>query len=273
MTISNAAFAAMIFYVVGTAIATPLPPKEAARERQRRTSGYCPGFPSSSCSYVGTNCKSCYCNHPDAIDGQDGAYCTSASKCCDATPTPGGGSCSSDIECSSGVCRGGKCCGPKGQSTGCSDCDSDGECSICSSGYTKTNNECFPNSSVDCVEEQDECTAACEAANQRNYKVTQESAMDGKTCDGPTDCKPGDGQCPTTTTMTISTTSDKDDGYDDVTPKDDSSSSTKNPLTTPTSEPLSQPQRDDGKKSKWWIWLIVVLVVLVIVAVLFGVRD
>lgn len=229
-----------------------------------------------NCCLCHNGCEGSCCIEQAVYDGQyiDQASYTCKS-CSVATPTPGGGSCTSDIECSSGVCRGGKCCGPKGQSTGCSDCDSDGECSICSSGYTKTNNECFPNSSVDCVEEQDECTAVCEAANQRNYKVTQESAMDGKTCDGPTDCKPGDGQCPTTTTIsttTISTTSDTDDGYDDVTPKDDSSSSTKNPLTTPTSEPLSQPQKDGGKKSKWWIWLIVVLVVLVIVivAVLFA---
>ena len=46
-----------------------------------------------------------------------------------------GGSCSSSSQCTSGVCRGGNCCGPKGRSTGCTVCDSDGDCSTCSSGY------------------------------------------------------------------------------------------------------------------------------------------
>ena len=68
-------------------------------------------------------------------------YIKSSDKCLKSD----GGSCSSSSQCmpqywvyaSSGVCRGGNCCGPKGRSTGCTDCDSDGDCSTCSSGYTK----------------------------------------------------------------------------------------------------------------------------------------
>lgn len=54
-----------------------------------------------------------------------------------------GGSCYSSSECSSGTCRGGNCCNSKGKSTGCTDCDSDGDCATCSSNYIKSNFECF----------------------------------------------------------------------------------------------------------------------------------
>ena len=53
-----------------------------------------------------------------------------------------GRSCSSSSQCNSRVCRGGNCCGSKGRSTGCTDCDSDGDCSTCSSGYTNSNYQC-----------------------------------------------------------------------------------------------------------------------------------
>lgn len=57
-----------------------------------------------------------------------------------------GGSCSSSSSCSSGVCRGNNCCNAKGRSTGCLDCDSDGDCGQCDTGYTKRNYECFASS-------------------------------------------------------------------------------------------------------------------------------
>lgn len=63
--------------------------------------------------------------------------------CTGTTRTGDGGPCSVSSSCSSGVCRGGNCCNAKGRSDGCSDCDSDGDCSICTSGYTKKSYECF----------------------------------------------------------------------------------------------------------------------------------
>ena len=62
-----------------------------------------------------------------------------------------GGSCSSSSQCTSGVCRGGNCCGSKGRSTGCTDCDSDGDCSTCSSGYLKERGSTYYNSGYQCV--------------------------------------------------------------------------------------------------------------------------
>ena len=55
-----------------------------------------------------------------------------------------------DGGCTSGVCRGGNCCGPKGRSGGCTDCDSAGDCSVCSSGHTLTGSQCFCTGSTCC---------------------------------------------------------------------------------------------------------------------------
>ena len=65
-------------------IPVTIPPNEAVRERQRRGDrrGYCPQYPSSSCSYFGSNCMSCYCNHR----GGGGGYCGSPFRCCPAPP-------------------------------------------------------------------------------------------------------------------------------------------------------------------------------------------
>ena len=67
--------------------------------------------------------------------------CPSGSRCngygsCSAASN--GGSCSSSSSCSSGTCKGGRCCGSKGRSTGCTKCDTDGDCAECSSGYVLT---------------------------------------------------------------------------------------------------------------------------------------
>ena len=54
-----------------------------------------------------------------------------------------GAVCTSIGDCTSGVCRGGNCCGPKGRSRSCTDCDTVGDCSVCSSGHTLTSSgEC-----------------------------------------------------------------------------------------------------------------------------------
>ena len=49
---------------------------------------------------------------------------------------------SSSSECTSGTCRT-ACCGTKGKSTGCTDCDNDGDCSTCSAGYYKSSYQCY----------------------------------------------------------------------------------------------------------------------------------
>ena len=49
---------------------------------------------------------------------------------------------------------------------------------------------------VDCIETQDDCTAACHPAAERNYTVLTLTAKRGTACTGPTDCRPGDGACP-----------------------------------------------------------------------------
>ena len=55
-----------------------------------------------------------------------------------------GADCSSNSGCSSGVCKGGKCCGSKGKSKGCISCDVDGDCAVCSSPtYVRKSYQCF----------------------------------------------------------------------------------------------------------------------------------
>ena len=73
---------------------------------------------------------------------------------------------------------------------------------------TTTTTTIFDPGNVDCVEEQDDCTAACEAGADRNYAVVVASNKLGKICRGASDCRPGDGLCPaTSTTTTVSATS------------------------------------------------------------------
>lgn len=56
-----------------------------------------------------------------------------------------GGSCSSDTQCTSGSCKGGRCCGSSGTSPGCTACNSVGGCASCGSDYTLSTSEsrCF----------------------------------------------------------------------------------------------------------------------------------
>lgn len=71
---------------------------------------------------------------------------------------------------------------------------------------TATSTTVFHKANVDCVEVQDECTAECESAANRNYQVLTDVGHHGRACRGPSDCQPGDGGCPTTSSMTVSTT-------------------------------------------------------------------
>ena len=52
---------------------------------------------------------------------------------------------------------------------------------------------------MDCSEQQDNCTAACEQGSQRNYRVLVQPKKNGQVCTGTANCRPGEGQCPTTT--------------------------------------------------------------------------
>lgn len=67
---------------------------------------------------------------------------------------------------------------------------------------------------VDCSEQQNNCTTACEQASQRNYTVLVQPGKEGIACTGATDCQPREGGCPpnsrlplinTTTTVAAST--------------------------------------------------------------------
>eukprot|EP00055_Hartaetosiga_balthica_P014532 m.79944 g.79944 ORF g.79944 m.79944 type:complete len:470 (-) comp8616_c8_seq2:753-2162(-) len=53
-----------------------------------------------------------------------------------------GVACTTNDECSSKDCRGGRCCGAKGQSTGCLECDQDGECNACDTSFNRVLFEC-----------------------------------------------------------------------------------------------------------------------------------
>jgi len=78
---------------------------------------------------------------------------------------------------------------------------------ITTTSATGTTTTIFDPGNVDCIETQDACTTACEAAGKRNYNVVTPTNAKGKTCVGATDCMPGDDKCPTTsTTKTTSTT-------------------------------------------------------------------
>jgi ankyrin repeat protein len=71
-----------------------------------------------------------------------------------------GSLCSSGSQCTSGVCRGNNCCGAKGRSTGCTDCDFDGDCSTCASEYTKKGFQCYSNfvpSAASCKRGETDC--------------------------------------------------------------------------------------------------------------------
>ena len=125
-------------------------PIVGSHPRKRRAST-CPSYPTSSCSFFGSNCRSCYCNH--ARGG--GGYCSGGccgdlcSDQCSAAPTPppppskkDTGSCSSNSQCTTGACKGGQCCNSKGVPSACTSCYGDGDCKACSSGYTLSRYSC-----------------------------------------------------------------------------------------------------------------------------------
>lgn len=72
---------------------------------------------------------------------------------------------------------------------------------------SSTTTTLFNEQNKDCVEEQDKCTKECQKGDERNYKMISDAVKNGKACNGPTDCYPGAGECPITTTTTTTTTS------------------------------------------------------------------
>ena len=102
---------------------------------------------------------------------------------------PDGSTCIRDVQCNSGDCRGGNCCGDKGQSTGCTDCNPDGECSTCRFSYYRRANQCFSekHDGASCSFS-DECDSPlCRGGNCCGDKGQRT---------GCTDCNP-DGECST----------------------------------------------------------------------------
>ena len=65
-----------------------------------------------------------------------------SSAACTAAQANDGGLCQTDKDCASGPCRGTRCCGTKGQSTGCIKCDTLGGCAECSGNYFNFNGQC-----------------------------------------------------------------------------------------------------------------------------------
>ena len=112
-----------------------------------------------------------------------------------------GSTCSSGSQCASGMCRGSNCCGAKGRSTGCVDCDSNGDCFACSGGFTKTSDQCIPRAQT-CAEGRDAgmaCTspAVLDIATKKPADIplsgsNDKNAKNLKACVGECD---NDGQC------------------------------------------------------------------------------
>ena len=106
-----------------------------------------PGCTDCTTSYYGGNCLTCSSGYTLVIDTGQAHLGGTSGQC--VAKTSDGEWCSSSSQCASGVCRGGNCCGSKGRSTGCTDCDSDGDCSTCSSGYTKSSYQCVASKKSD----------------------------------------------------------------------------------------------------------------------------
>ena len=72
---------------------------------------------------------------------------------------------------------------------------------------TTTTTTVFDAANIDCFEEQDVCTVACQKGSDRNYILRVAAVKNGRACVGPRDCVNGDGLCVRTTTSTSTSTS------------------------------------------------------------------
>jgi hypothetical protein len=79
---------------------------------------------------------------------------------------------------------------------------------------TTTTTTIFDPENVDCVEKQDDCTGSCEDQTARNYVEITAAAKNGKACNGPSPCQPGQGECPNPGICTETASGDASDAKD-----------------------------------------------------------
>ena len=102
-----------------------------------------------------------------------------------------GNSCSSSSDCSSNSCRG-NCCGTKGKSTGCTDCDSDGDCGGCSAGFYLSSFACFQCAGGKTSFAGSSSSASCVADADHHDGNVVEKKGDGGVCDNKSQCSSND---------------------------------------------------------------------------------
>lgn len=117
---------------------------------------------------------------------------------------------------------------------------------------TATTTTIYDPDNADCTEKQDPCSAACEDGTNRNYAIISEPIKNGKACAGPTDCVPGQDDCPpTTTTSTTSTTavSTRENGNSNTNGNSNSSSSTTTTTTNDDDDDAGSRGDDNDERS------------------------
>lgn len=151
-------------------------------------SGYCTSDSGCRCQNSGHTKKT----HTQS----NGAKCYSCGKIVD------GDTCSTAASCPSGVCRGGRCCGTKGKSPGCTKCDADGDCAACSSGYSLTNSWVCEVSY--CTTESGKCTgeSGCKCLNTAHTRFSHNNG-DCFSC-GMNYCTAESGKCTSDATFDCS---------------------------------------------------------------------
>jgi hypothetical protein len=164
---------------------------------------------------------------------------------------------------------------------------------------TATTTTIYNSLNVDCVEQQDECTAACQPAASRNYALLTPSEVNGRACIGPTDCQPGEGECPTTTststivprtkvagslpeaptdtTNTTTSTANTDDAgegeaSDDITAPTLAADEATNPLSA-TPDPDASTEQSNGSTIAGVVVGVLVLLALIVVGLIMYRRS
>ena len=140
---------------------------------------------------------------------------TSNGGTCFRCSIPQGETCSDSEghKCDGYTCRGGKCCGDKGQAAGCAKCNSNGHCDSCASGYILSNSACVKKKADggSCTLGDRECTGG----SCKNGKCcgTKGKPKECTSCDGSGNCAKcssghilGSGACTATTTTATATT-------------------------------------------------------------------
>ena len=91
-------------------------------------------------------------------------------------------------QCSSGTCSGGKCCNDNGKSAGCTECDSNGDCKMCSTSYYKSALRChIKKSDGGICSTNNQCSSnICSGTNCCKTNVQSSGCTE---CDSHGDCK------------------------------------------------------------------------------------